>query len=183
MKTLPQPFCLIRYIYSMTADNTDFDIAVDFIRAVGIPVTFTTLPAGTFLPGALIQNGELIIDTAKLLYPGDILHEAGHIAVVPAAERGLLHNDNIPQRLQREAEEMMAIAWSYAACIYLDIDPYFVFHENGYKGGGKELADNFNAGQYFGVPMLQFAGMSAEPGLSARLQLPAFPNMAKWLRD
>ncbi|WP_295119556.1 hypothetical protein [uncultured Chitinophaga sp.] len=167
----------------MTTDCTDFNTAVDFIRSVGIPITFTTLPEGTFLPGALIQNGELIIDAAKLLYPGDVLHEAGHIAVVPAAERANLHNDNIPQRLQREAEEMMAIAWSYAACMYLNIDPCFVFHENGYRGGGQELADNFNEGRYFGVPMLQVAGMSAEPHLSARLQLPAFPNMAKWLRD
>lgn len=161
----------------------DFNTAVDFIRSLGIPVIFAALPEGTFLPGAFIQNGELIVDTEKLLYPGDILHEAGHIAVVPAGERGSLHNNNIPQRPHRNAEEMMAIAWSYAACIHLNLNPYFVFHENGYKGGGKEVADNFKEGRYFGVPMLQFAGMSAEPHQAAQLQLPAFPQMAKWLRD
>ncbi|UYQ95910.1 hypothetical protein MKQ68_12445 [Chitinophaga horti] len=167
----------------MIKDDASFKIAVDFIWSIGIPVIFTTLPEGTFLPGALIQNGHLIIDTDKLLYPGDILHEAGHIAVVPAAERGTLHNDNIPLRMHREAEEMMAIAWSYAACLYLDISAYFVFHDHGYKGGGKEIADNFNDGRYIGVSMLQFAGMSGEPKQSAALGLPAFPEMAKWLRD
>ncbi|SHL41843.1 hypothetical protein SAMN05444266_103271 [Chitinophaga jiangningensis] len=167
----------------MTQESVYFDTAVNFIRSLGISVTFNTLPPDTFLPGILISNGELIVDRALFAYPGDILHEAGHIAVVPANERSTLHNDNIAGREHREAEEMMAIAWSYAACVHLGIDPYFVFHENGYHGTGKSIADNFKNGQYFGVPMLQVYGMSAEPHQAQRLSLPAFPEMAKWLRD
>lgn len=100
----------------------------------------------------------------KFKYPGDILHEAGHIAVVPPAERHLLNADTIATREQREAEEMMAIAWSYAACVHLDIDAGFVFHDNGYKGGGSSIAESFKQGHYFGVPMLQWVGMTLEKG-------------------
>ncbi|MCK7554721.1 hypothetical protein MKQ70_06780 [Chitinophaga sedimenti] len=163
-------------------EAASFDIAVDFIWAIGIPVIFAELPPDTFLPGALIQNGQLIIDKSQLRYPGDILHEAGHIAVVPASERATLHNDNIPLRMQREGEEMMAVAWSYAACLYLDLDPHFVFHEHGYKGNGKKIAANFDNGGMFGVSMLQYAGMSAEPGKADHHGLPEFPDMARWLR-
>ncbi|MFB6454835.1 hypothetical protein ACE38W_06145 [Chitinophaga sp. Hz27] len=167
----------------MVNDTTYFDTAVAFIRSLGITVRFETLPADTFLPGILIAQGEIIADKNQLLFPGDILHEAGHIAVVPAAERATLHNDNIANRPFREAEEMMAIAWSFAATVHLGIHPYFVFHENGYKGGGPQMADEFIAGRYLGVPMLQFAGMSAEPHQAFHLGRPAFPQMAKWLRD
>ena len=84
------------------------------------------------MPGLSIRNGCLIIDPEKLLYPGDILHEAGHIAVVPAEMRQAL-NDDVTNTQFDEGCEMAAIAWSYAACRYLSIDPHIVFHEHGYK--------------------------------------------------
>jgi hypothetical protein len=43
----------------------------------------------------------------------------------------------------RAAEEMMANCWSYAACVHLKLNPYFVFHEEGYRGGGSYIANNF----------------------------------------
>lgn len=155
---------------------------VDFIESIGIKVNYKTLEETTFLPGLLIDNGSIYVDRDKLQYPGDLLHEAGHIAVVPEAERSMLCAETIGGRKDQAAEEMMAIAWSYAACRYLEIDPYLVFHEHGYKGGGKQLADQFNQGYYFGVSMLQFAGMTAEPRMAETLERPAYPVMTKWLR-
>ena len=35
----------------------------------------------------IFEQGSIVIDKDALLYPGDILHEAGHIAVVPADRR------------------------------------------------------------------------------------------------
>lgn len=163
--------------------SPDFETAVEFIRAIGIPVEYRTLPANTFLPGLEIHKGSILVDLQQLKYPGDILHEAGHIASVAAAERKDLVPETIGQRPNHAAEEMMAIAWSYAACWHLGINPYFVFHDDGYKGGGKEIADQFDEGRYFGVPMLQWAGMTAEPRQSENLKLPAYPVMKKWLRD
>jgi hypothetical protein len=155
---------------------------VDFIRSIGIPVEYRALVDDTFLPGILIDNGSIFVDLEKLKYPGDLLHEAGHIACVPTGDRNGLTANAIGLREHHAAEEMMAIAWSFAACKYLAIDPYFVFHEEGYKGGGKEIADQFEMGNYFGVPMLQWAGMTAEPRMSAKLDRPAYPAMVKWLR-
>ena len=74
---------------------------------------------------------------------------------------------------------MMAIAWSYAACMHLGIDPVFVFHNDGYHGGGASIIENFSVGHYFGVPVLQWLGMTAAPGSATG----AYPQMTKWMRD
>jgi hypothetical protein len=156
---------------------------ITFIRSIGITVEYQSLNEDTFLPGILIDCGSIFIDPQQLKYPGDILHEAGHIASVPAADRVSLTAISIGQREHHAAEEMMAIAWSFAACKYLDIDPYFVFHDEGYKGGGKQIADQFEEGRYFGVPMLQWAGMTAGPQQLEKSDCPAYPDMIKWMRD
>jgi len=160
-----------------------FQKAVDFIQSIGIPVLFREIPAKSFLPGISIEAGEIIVDPEKLKYPGDILHEAGHIAVVPAAERALLNETTICTRPMREAEEMMAIAWSYAACVHLNIDAGFVFHNDGYQKGGSDIAENFREGRYFGVPMLQWTGMALEKPNAEQPELPVYPKMLKWARD
>ncbi len=156
---------------------------VDFLEKIGIPVSYKKLEGPCFLPGLSIESGTIVIDEDALKYPGDILHEAGHIAVVPANERAALSGTSIDKRHNHQAEEMMAIAWSYAACIHLDIDPTFVFHDDGYKGGGSYIVDNFREKKYFGLPMLQWAGMAMNEKDAARAgQLP-YPDMVKWLRD
>ncbi len=154
-----------------------------FLNEIGIETTYEKLGESCFLPGLSIRNGVLIIDRETLKYPGDILHEAGHIAVVPAGERFMLTASSIEKRENREAEEMMTIAWSYAACIHLNIDPYFVFHDEGYKGGGSYIADNFNNKNYFGLPMLQWKGMTADEKKAVELQVKPYPHMLKWVLD
>ena len=160
----------------------NLEIAMVFIRSIGIDIHFSSLADKTFLPGLSIQKGAIIVDESKLSYPGDILHEAGHIAVVPLSERHTLNADTIGKREQHAAEEMMAIAWSYAACIALDIHPYFVFHDNGYKKGGQHIADHFAVGQYFGVSMLAWAGMTRDPFQSPEDTTGAYPYMLNWIR-
>jgi hypothetical protein len=82
-----------------------FEKAVDFLRSIGIPVHFHSQEGFCFLPGISIINGEIVVDMKRMKYPGDILHEAGHIAIVPADERALLNEESIAVRPQREAEE------------------------------------------------------------------------------
>ncbi|HEY8895396.1 MAG TPA: hypothetical protein VIM79_11300 [Niastella sp.] len=158
------------------------DKCIQFLNNIGIPVSFRKIESGCFLPGLLIEQGGIVIDNEALLYPGDILHEAGHIAVVPAGRRSLLNQQAIVESKERETEEMMAIAWSYAACIHLQIDPHIVFHEQGYKGDGKNIVENFKAGQFFGTPMLQWCKMTIEPK-NAKSDEPVYPHMLKWLRE
>src|SRR5690349_8272309 len=88
-----------------------------FLEDIGLktaPVAFTE--AG-FLDGLMISHGKLLIDEDRLAYPGDLLHEAGHLAVVPGEKRKLLHRNAGSD----PGEEMAAIAWSYAAALYLGI--------------------------------------------------------------
>jgi hypothetical protein len=44
---------------------------VGFIQSIGLTVRLGTIPQSTFLPGVTVQNGILIIDKERLLYPGD----------------------------------------------------------------------------------------------------------------
>jgi hypothetical protein len=156
-----------------------FERAISFIHEIGIETTYAAIDNDEcFLPGLLITKGKIIIDKDKMKFPGDILHEAAHIAIVPSAERNELDSKNIGSRNNAAAEEMMAIAWTYAACIHLKIDPHFVFHEHGYKGGGTAIVSNFQKGNYIGVPVLQWLGMTTtSPGGKF-----IYPAMIKWLR-
>lgn len=161
----------------------NLDTCIAFLHSIGIKTFYRKLETDTFLPGLSIEQGSIIIDRDVLKYPGDILHEAAHIAIVPAAERDTLNEEAIGKRPDREAEEMMAIAWSYAACMHLKLDPYFVFHDEGYKGGGSYIADNFNNKNYFGLPMLQWKGMAVDEKKADELGVAPYPFMIKWLLD
>lgn len=156
---------------------------IDFLYQIGIHVREDKLPADSFLPGLSIEEGCIVIDRAALKYPGDILHEAAHIAIVPSPERPSLNAAAIGKRPRRESEEMMAIAWSYAACMHIGLDPHIVFHDGGYKGGGSYIADAFANKNYFGLPMLQWVGLTADEKNAPGLNVDPYPNMIKWLRD
>jgi hypothetical protein len=154
---------------------------VGFLRSNFIGVKFTTLPEETFLPGLYIDCGQLLIDVSRLTYVGDILHEGGHIALMNPKERSVLAG-SLTGHEHAEATEMMVMAWTYAACLHLDIDPAIVFHD-GYKSGGEHTLANFRAGRYFGVSMLQWLGMTSQEngaGLNAEA---IYPNMKYWVRS
>lgn len=155
---------------------------IEFVESIGIPVHFGTCH-NEALPGIMIDSGSLIIDKDTLLYPGDILHEAGHIAVMPPADRLAVKGTIDPVRDLELSGELMAIPWSYAACVHLGIDPHIVFHENGYKGGGRYIVENFSEGRYFGVPMLQYIGLCYEHRMAQEQNAEPFPTMIKWMRE
>jgi hypothetical protein len=156
---------------------------IAFFHEIGIPTALRKLGKDSFLPGLSIEDGVIVIDKEALEYPGDILHEAGHIAVVPSEDRPGLNATTIAIRENKDAEEMMAIAWSYAACKHLELDPYFVFHEHGYQTGGNYIADNFAKENYFGVPMLQWLGLTTDGKNPKDAGKAVYPKMIKWLRE
>ena len=149
-----------------------------FVRGVGIEVRAATLSEPTFLPGLDIEYGALLIDEQRLSHPGDILHEAGHIAVAEPAQRK-------ERRLSPDGgDENAAIAWSYAAVRHLGLDATLVFHEAGYHGWSKTFVENFDAGRYVGVPLLQAYDMAVEPPRRGRPagDVTPFPHMLRWVR-
>ena len=147
-----------------------------FVREIGLEVRAGTLVSPTFLPGLDIRYGAIVVDEARLSYPGDLLHEAGHLAVSDPVAR------MAPTLSPTDAEEIGTLAWSFAAARRLDIDPAVVFHPDGYRGGSDALIENFTAGRYIGVPLLQLYGMAVEPRLAASRGVPPYPHMLRWLR-
>jgi hypothetical protein len=161
----------------MALDDPDTVRILDFLAEIGIPVRQGTIDGESFLPGIEVRNGGLVIDPARRFFPGDLLHEAGHIACTDPAERPTLCE------VQSDpGEEMAAIAWSYAAARAIGIDTRTLFHPDGYLGGSEALAVAFDNGTGPGPPMLQYYGMAAEPHQAERYGLPAYPQMARWLR-
>lgn len=150
---------------------------LNFFRMIDISYQLEPLAASGFLPGVLIKNGTLVIDPEQLSYPGDLLHEAGHIAVMPQATRHLL-NDNVNESAgQGPAEEMAAIAWSWAALQQLQLPPEFLFHAQGYQGGSASYIEAFTTGGGFGHPLLSWYGMCEPAGTEF-----GYPQMKLWLR-
>lgn len=150
------------------------DRMLEFLTSIGLPVRETSFEKTGFLPGLLIENGELLLDRARLLYPGDVLHEAGHTAVTVAAERPLLGANVTENHPEKEGEEVAVLLWTYAACRHLDIPPVVVFHPDGYKGQSEWLIESFTTGQYIGLPLLVWMGMTTTE---------SFPTMMRWLRE
>ena len=147
-----------------------------FVSGIGIGVRAADLIEPTFLPGLDIRFGTLVVDEARLLYPGDLLHEAGHIAVAAPEER---EREKLKPTL---GDEITAIAWSYAAACHLGIDPAIVFHPAGYRGASSAFLTNFAAGRYVGTPLLQCYGMTIEPKRALAEGSKPFPSMLRWVR-
>jgi hypothetical protein len=152
---------------------------VGFLTEIGLEVRAGAIPHETFLPGIDVVRGALVVDESRLLYPGDLLHEAGHLAVMAPEERAEAGTTIDTGG----GEEMAAIAWSYAAVIHLEIDPGVVFHQDGYKGGSQAILENFAERRYFGVPLLQWMGMTFYDPKIREFNAGSYPKMAKWLRD
>ncbi|WP_203234791.1 hypothetical protein [Modicisalibacter coralii] len=156
---------------------------IAFIESIGIGVDMTPLAQPTFLPGIVIRHGRLAIDPDKWRYPGDLVHEAGHLAVMSPAERAQAHGELDPDG----GMEMAALAWSYAAARAMRLPLEVLFHDAGYKGDARWLRDHFIQGGNLGVPLLDYFGMTLCPARLRRLpQMPhgqVFPHMVHWLRE
>lgn len=144
-----------------------------FLAGIGLPVREEHFREKSFLPGILIRNGQLVIDRARLLYPGDVLHEAGHLAVTPADQRPGLQADIAASNPERAGDELAVQLWSYAASLHLSIPPEVVFHPAGYKGDADWLLGQYQRGSYPGLPLLAWMGLTTNEG---------FPAMTRWVR-
>lgn len=150
---------------------------LEFLDSISIRYAFRSIEIETFLPGLTIENGLLVIDTDKLENPGDILHEAGHIAVTLPEERTQLNANVAEGNKQKEGDELAVLLWSYAAAQQIGLPSKVVFHENGYKGDSTWLIDQFESKNYIGLPLLKWMGLAySEEGEAS------FPKMKMWVR-
>jgi hypothetical protein len=155
-------------------DRPETALILSFLGGIGIGVAVDALPH-SFLPGLTVRDGGLVVDPERLKWPGDLLHEAGHIAVTAPDQRASL--SAVPDD---PGEEMAAIAWSWAAAMAIGLAPEILFHDE-YRAGGRSLIENFSAGRDVGVPMLVWFGMTG--GWKPREEgCAVYPRMDRWLR-
>jgi len=105
-------------------------LIIEWLREIGLSVRLAGVEADSFLPGVTLEPGGLIVDPERLLYPGDLLHEAGHLATMLPANRAST-GSNAGSDM---GQEIAAQTWSYAAAVHLGLGPEVVFHFTGYKG-------------------------------------------------
>ncbi len=150
---------------------------VDWLRHIGLTVRQAALPGDTFLPGVTLEPGGLVVDSERLRYPGDLLHEAGHLAVMLPSQRASTGcNAGADMGC-----EIAAQAWSYAAAVHLGLAPEVVFHADSYNGSSEKLIEIYS-GEKAGVPLLQWMGLTLDSKKAAVAAAPAYPHMLRWLR-
>ena len=154
-----------------------------FLQEIGIELIEKKDLSDSFLPGVELGPGCIYINYDELKYPGDLLHEAGHLAVTTSQQRLLIGTEELEKPWPTDGEEIAAVLWSYAAAQHLDLSLDILFHENGYKGEAEWLKNSFSGGNYIGLPFLEWAGLAYGPKLAAEKNTETFPKMVKWMRD
>ena len=139
-----------------------------FLVSVGMMVRVEPLTGPSFVAGLAIERGTIQIEPGGTAHPGDLLHEAGHIAVAEPSRRA-----DLSEVGSDPGEEMAAIAWSVAAAQACGIGLDILFHPAGYNGEFDWLRGVFEQGQPFGVPLLAWYGLTSADD---------YPAMARWLR-
>ncbi len=155
----------------------------DFLNSIGIEVVSEKLNDECFLPGIVVEKGKLLVDEEKLEYPGDLLHEAGHLALAPSDVRPDLSGEVVIPDIDINVVEGYVTAWAYAALVHLDLEPQILFHQGGYRGKSESLIFTFSWGVYPGANGLENFGLTANGENARKLGVAPYPNMLKWVRD
>jgi len=173
--------------------------AVDFLRDIGIPVEWKVGASG-FLPFLEIEAGGMLIDPRCPV--SNVLHEAGHLACVPAEYRPQINQNvdggvrqmldhmrqlNLPpdhplSRAAVQCSDPEATAWAWAAGLHLGIPPKLIILDSEYDGVGEDIRQMLEARAYLGINGLQHAGFTAARQQYTWLNLPTYPEMAFWLQ-
>lgn len=156
---------------------------VSFLNSIGIETNEGVVPESSFLPGVRVLCGRLVYDPASLTWPGDLLHEAGHLATVPASLRSTLSDGIELSEPVANATEVEATAWAYAAIRHLQLDPTVLFHSGGYRAASARLIFTYSAGVYPGAYGLAQSGMTAVGDEARAAGAAIYPEMSQWLRS
>lgn len=168
----------------------------EFLNDIGIPTVTTASVGKSFLTGVAVRNGTLAVSAAASM--DSLLHEAGHLAIVPERFRPWMDGD-VSHGQRRMLDAIMdlepdsplvraalhtgdpeATAWAWAAGVHLGLPPEIVVRDRSYEGQGAGVRLALKNGTYLGIHGLCHAGLCVR-GMTARLRGEApYPTLRAW---
>lgn len=176
---------------------------VSFLNSIGLKTTITqdmSFFQKTFIKNILIKDGELLINNKTTI--SDLLHEAGHLAILHPQYRKLANNNisgvlkkmimeiNVLQKENQKyqyCEDECATAWAYAVGVHLQLQDKIIIHKKQYQNTGADVIFGLKHNCHRGIKELQYAGFCVQRSSAKLLEefadLPVYPQLAKWVQD
>lgn len=171
----------------------------NFLREIGLQVVQVESASG-FVDHVEIVHGAIHLDEHAAV--SDLLHEAGHVAIMPQRYRSYL-NGNIGPGVKRMLEELTALhlptddplyraaiqtsdceatAWAWAAGKHLGLNDDEIIRDEDYNGGGEHVRLGLAFRGYLGINGLAHAGFCTVRPNPYRAGIPVYPELARWLQ-
>ena len=167
---------------------------VTFLSKIGIKTNERPKATG-FLDYVIIENGQIFYDPNNATV-NDILHEAGHIAVLPSPVRNKANNnlnsvydiicqnakkhfdirnpDSPESRAYLQCGETEATAWAWAAGKAIGLPKEIIIEDSDYENEGENMRTMLSLNSYYGINGL-VAGNMVE-------SVKSYPKMIRWLQ-
>lgn len=168
-----------------------------FLNDIGLEARMVDqLGAPSFLKDVCIDHGTLQFTENALV--GDLLHDAGHLAVIPARFRIQMHGNlyksfrEILKNLDHmdpedpeavallNGDDLAATAWGWACGRHLDIDPQVIITPESFGHEGDHIRRMLSMNSYFGIQALQATGFCLARDLCVSGRS-VFPKLNFWL--
>lgn len=177
----------------------DLSRTLEWLNGIGLRCHIKVKAHG-FFPGVRIVNGGLHVTESAHI--SDVLHEAGHLAILPGRLRHLTGknvDDGIAKMMPLidfsdpesgearaivQAGDSEATAWAWAAGLHLRIQVETIIRGADYQGNGANERLRLSFCDHIGIHGLSAAGFCVvkRGPLEAIRGLPAYPKMAKWVQ-
>lgn len=180
------------------------DSVLSFLNEIGIEARWEVGASG-FVPGVRITNGVLAVDPHCQV--ADVLHEAGHIAIMPRRYRHMLNGDIAPaikaawedasridphpeaplMRALLQCSDPEATAWAWAAGMHLGLASKEIIPDTddpriyGGDAAGVRLAHELN--HSIGAHGLAAAGFCQVGMFNKYNPKPKYPKLAFWTQE
>ncbi len=172
--------------------------AMQFLSEIGITVQSVPGASG-FIEHVEVVNGGLHVDPRAPA--SGLLHEAGHLAIVPTEFRHLLGGnldagmkkifehlesmelepDSHLQRAMLQTGDAEATAWAFAAGRAIGLPDNLIIQDDEYGAEGRFIRNSLAAGAYLGINGIAHAGFCVLRATPYR-PLPVYPTLAYWLQ-
>jgi hypothetical protein len=185
--------------------SQDLQTMLTFFDDIGMKYEEDANASGGPIDGIYINHGTLRFNRHARNIEANLLHEAGHVAIIPAqfrdqAEGDLegiseiarkylddnpngagIHEDPVI-RMLIQVGEAEAIAWTYAVVVHLNLDLRQCF-EIGFPTiddkDGSTVSLRFKMGDHYGIHGLKHAGMTDLPQAKTDF---SYPKMHRWMQ-